>query len=319
MYFPVSGIEINPLAPLLVAFVISSVTSSAGVSGAFLLLPFQVSVLGFTSPSVTPTNLIYNIIAVPGGLYRYIKEGRMAWHLAWLLALGTLPGVCAGAWIRVKYLPDPRTFKFFVGMVLLCLGVRLISQAVDRSCKGPGCLGNKLKEGVPSTEAGKAAKITSLLPPGVTVKIKCFTLNRVEYEFWDQIYSVRTVTIFLLALVVGLIGGIYGIGGGAIIAPLCVSLLGLPVYIIAGATLAVSFFSSAAGIAFFYLLALTPAGGQASLTPDWMLGILFGAGGFLGTYLGARAQKFLPEKLIRAVLGFIVTLLAFQYVIQYFL
>ena len=32
-----------------------------GVSGAFLLLPFQVSVLGFTSPAVSPTNLIFNI------------------------------------------------------------------------------------------------------------------------------------------------------------------------------------------------------------------------------------------------------------------
>lgn len=67
MYFPVSGVEVNPLFPLLAAFFISLLTTPAGVSGAFLLLPFQVSVLGFTSPAVSPTNLIYNVVATPGG------------------------------------------------------------------------------------------------------------------------------------------------------------------------------------------------------------------------------------------------------------
>ena len=72
MVFPTSGVEVNPLIPLLVAFLVSALTTPAGVSGAFLLLPFQVSVLGFTSPAVSPTNLIYNIIATPGGVYRYV-------------------------------------------------------------------------------------------------------------------------------------------------------------------------------------------------------------------------------------------------------
>jgi len=47
MYFPVAGIEISPWIPPLVAFAISLLTSMGGVSGAFLLLPFQVSILGF--------------------------------------------------------------------------------------------------------------------------------------------------------------------------------------------------------------------------------------------------------------------------------
>ena len=70
LYFPISGVEANPLVLLLAAFVISLLTSPAGVSGAFLLLPFQVSVLSFTSPAVSPTNLIYNVVSTPGGLLR---------------------------------------------------------------------------------------------------------------------------------------------------------------------------------------------------------------------------------------------------------
>ena len=48
MEFAVSGVTVTPVIPVLVAFVISFFTSMGGVSGAFLLLPFQMSVLGYT-------------------------------------------------------------------------------------------------------------------------------------------------------------------------------------------------------------------------------------------------------------------------------
>src|SRR6476661_11260194 len=51
---------------LVAAFLIAVVTTPAGISGAVLLLPFQVSVLGTPSPSVTPTNLLYNVVSTPG-------------------------------------------------------------------------------------------------------------------------------------------------------------------------------------------------------------------------------------------------------------
>lgn len=46
---------------LAAAYVIAVVATPAGISGAVLLLPFQVSVLGTPSPAVTPTNLLYNV------------------------------------------------------------------------------------------------------------------------------------------------------------------------------------------------------------------------------------------------------------------
>ena len=81
MYFSGPGVEVNPLLPLLVAFLVSALTAPAGVTCAFLLLPFQVSVLGFTSPAVSPTNLIYNIIAAPGGCIALC--GSSGWSGRW--------------------------------------------------------------------------------------------------------------------------------------------------------------------------------------------------------------------------------------------
>ena len=109
IHFPVSGVKTWVFLPPLVAFLVSLFTSMGGVSGAFLLLPFQVSFLHYTTPSVSATNLVFNIVAIPSGVYRYVREGRMAWPLTWVVIAGTLPGVFIGYYLRVLYLPDPRT------------------------------------------------------------------------------------------------------------------------------------------------------------------------------------------------------------------
>jgi hypothetical protein len=321
MHFPVSGVDVFPLIPPLVAFVVSSVTASAGVSGAFLLLPYQMSVLHYTSPSVSPTNLIYNIVAIPGGLYRFIKEGRMAWPLTWVVVVGTLPGVFAGSWIRISYLPDPRAFKFFVGCVLLYLGVRLLTEfsgGARKQKEQNKALEKKFKERVAQMKSETNQKIAAGLPADAIVKTKTFSLQKIEYEFWGETYSFPTMSIFILALVVGMIGGIYGIGGGAIISPFCVSILGLPVYTVAGAALAGTFLTSIAGVIFYAILATTAVGATTNVSPDWLLGALFGVGGLLGTYCGAYIQKYLKANVVKGIMAALILFLALTYIIQFF-
>ena len=110
MYFPTAGIECNPLVPFAVALGISFFTSMGGISGAFLLLPFQMSVLGYTNPSVSATNQFFNVLACPSGIWRYWREGRLVWPLAFTIAAGTLPGVFIGAIVRINLLPNPQSF-----------------------------------------------------------------------------------------------------------------------------------------------------------------------------------------------------------------
>jgi len=305
VHFPISGVECNPLLPPLVAFGIATVVSSAGVSGAFLLLPFQMSVLGFTSPAVSATNLLYNIVAIPGGVSQYIREGRMAWPIAGTTLLGTLPGIFIGALVRVKYMPDARSAKFFVGLVLLWLGWRILSQWYRRVASR-GSVADPIRD-----------KFRRRLPPEARVRTKRITWRTVEYEFWGETFSFSVPVLLGLAFVVGIVGGIYGIGGGAIIAPFIVSVLRLPVYTIAGATLFGSFVTSIAGVGVYEYLAHLPVSTGLAVRPDWMLGGLFGIGGLAGTFVGARLQKYLPELWIRLLLGVLVAGVAFRYIGQF--
>ncbi len=316
MLFPIAGIEVSPWIPPLVAFVISFFTSMGGVSGAFLLLPFQMSFLGYTHPSVSATNQLFNIVAIPSGVYRYWKEGRMVWPLTWVVVLGTLPGVLIGAYVRIVYLPNPKNFKLFAAAVLFYIGLRMV---MDLLKKGAGADSKAASEKrfqemvrqYRSQTGDRQAK--QQLP---AVRVTHFNLKRLGYTFYGESFDVSFWGIFSLSFIVGIVGGIYGIGGGAIIAPFFVTFFGLPVYTVAGAALMGTFMTSVAGVAFYQ--AIAPFYPNMSIAPDWLLGILFGVGGMAGMYMGARFQKFVPAKAIKWMLAGIIVFTASKYVVDFF-
>lgn len=293
VFFAVSGVHTWLWLPPLVAFILSFFTSMVGISGAFLLLPFQMSVLNYTSPSVSATNLIYNLVATPGGVYRYLREGRMVWPLVWVIVAGTLPGIVVGYYLRILYLPDPLSFKLFAGAVLLFIGYRVVAEFLPWQKKPPASNAN-------------AHRVT-------TIRVLEFSPARASFTFGEQAFSFNVPGMFLLALLVGVIGGTYGIGGGAIIAPFCVALFGLPVHAIAGAALAGTLLTSVAGVVLYSLL---PAPAGMTTQPDWALGLLFGLGGFAGMYLGARFQKHVPQKTLKILLGALLLYLAGHYIVS---
>jgi uncharacterized membrane protein YfcA len=244
------------------AFVLALITTPAGVSGAVLLLPIQLSVLHVASPAVTPTNLLFNVAAVPGGLLRFWQERRVTNPLTWLLVAGTLPGVIVGAIIRVELLAGSRAFTFVAAGVLLPLGfwLALGSRRLPRSRPSPS--------------------------------------RRARQAIW------------LLSLAVGTVGGIYGIGGGSLLAPILLA-IGYSAYEVAPATLAATFLTSIGGISTYQILQAIRGG---AIAPDWALGAFLGAGGFAGSYLGARLQRHLPEPALRRLLGLIACLVAVRYI-----
>lgn len=100
-----------------------------------------------------------------------------------------------------------------------------------------------------------------------------------------------------------------------IIAPFFAAIVGLPVYTIAGAALMGTYVTSVAGVICYHFLAgFYP---EISISPDWLLGGLFGAGGILGMYIGVRTQKFVPAKMIKGILCTCVLFVAGKYILGF--
>lgn len=250
------------LEGLVAGLLIATVTAPVGVSGAVFLLPVQLNLLDVPNPAVTPTNLMFNVVAGPGALFRYRRAGQLTGPLTRQLIIGTIPGVVVGAIIRVHLVPGPRAFRLVAAAVLLPIGIWLCRRALARQA--------------------------------------------------DALRPISSRRITVIALLVGVVGGVYGIGGGSILGPILVG-TGLPVTTVAPAALASTFLTSIVGAGTYALLSLSESG---SIAPQWSLGLACGIGGLIGGYLGARLQPRFPETALQLLLGGLAIAVALTYVVQ---
>lgn len=281
--FATSGVATWLWLPPLAAFAISFCTSMVGISGAFLLVPFQMSVLGFASPSASATNLVFNLLAIPGGMYRYWREQRLFWPLALVVTAGGAPGTFAGAWLRTHWLAGRAAFEPFVAAILAYLAWRMLADVR----RGGGA--------TPATGA---------------VGLLASNWREIRLRHGDAEHAFGVPSMLAFSFLVGVIGTAYGIGGGSFMVPLCLAVYRLPVHAIAGATLTATFLTSAIALAAYSWL---PAPAGVTVRPDWALGLAFGLGGLAGAYLGARLQKRIPQKALKTGLALLLAGLALRY------
>jgi hypothetical protein len=105
------------------------------------------------------------------------------------------------------------------------------------------------------------------------------------------------------------VGGIYGIGGGSILAPVLIGSGRKPTEV-APAALAATLVTSVGGVITFTILSLHQ---NISVAPDWPTGIALGVGGLAGGYTGARIQSRMPDILIRRLVGILVIAIGAYY------
>jgi uncharacterized membrane protein YfcA len=265
-HFAVANIDTFLWLPPLAGFVLAFFCSMVGISGAFLLMPFQLSVLGYAGPSASATNLIYNLISIPGSVWRYQQDKRLWWRLGLIITAGGIPGTWLGAWVRTHHLAVRADFEIFVALVLLYLGARMLADVMRRSPPGNS---DPLEPSLPS-----------LIP------------------------------VLAFSFAVGVVGTIYGIGGGSFMVPILVTFFRLPVHAVAGATLTATLLTSVSAVIGYAVLP-TPVGVVAS--PDWALGALFGMGGLVGGNLGARCQRHVPQRALKGFLAIVLLGLALRY------
>lgn len=242
------GVTVELPLAFAIAFAVAIATAPVGVSGAVFLVPVQISVLGTASQAVAATNLLYNLIAIPGPLLSYRQRGRLWSRMAKLMVLGTVPGMAVGVALRVTAFSGSDSYLLLVAAVLASLGLWLLFRPTPRVGA--------------HTRMGTGAVISA-------------------------------------SAVVGVIGGIYGIGGGGLLAPILVG-AGFAVAEVAPAALLTTLITSAAGLAFFFLAS---AAGAAGFLPEWPTALALGLGGLSGGYAGAVLQPRLPERALRHLLA----------------
>jgi uncharacterized membrane protein YfcA len=140
--------------------------------------------------------------------------------------------------------------------------------------------------------------IFALLMVGIGLML---LFRRVKEE--DTAYLAKPLwLIFVSGAGVGLLTGILGVGGGFLVVPALVMLVGLPVQTAVGTSLIIIAMNSIAG----FLGHLT----NGSL--DWMVTLVFTSTGLVGTFLGMKLSRRLsPSRLQKAFAVFVIALAIF--------
>lgn len=117
---------------------------------------------------------------------------------------------------------------------------------------------------------------------------------------WKGLSASFVAKALVIGVVAGLLGGYVGVGGGFIMIPLFVALLGIPMKLASGTSLTA-----------VCLLAIPGVVEQALLgNINYSIGIAMAAGSIPGAYLGASVVKHVPERALRLIFACFLLVMA---------
>lgn len=262
--------------------VIGFLTGVFGIGGGFLLTPLLLIVMGVVPQVAVATGLAVIFLNSTYGLYARRGSGTIDIKLSLVLSLGSIVGVLAGAFLlaRLSALPqitvlgrqqNPAHYTLLVVFVVLLAGIASF-------------LYSDIRRHGDSTIPIRVGLLSHLrLPP---------------YGHFPMLEVPRLSLPSLIAmgLVVGLLTGLLGVGGGVVLLPALVYLVGLRAVKAAGTSMLLVWITSLTGV--------VRMSGGGHISRALLLVLL--AGGFAGTWIGTKVGLTLQGRSIRLYFVFVV-------------
>lgn len=254
---------------LIVGIVASFTGSLLGLGGGIILIPtmlyLQDSINGFswvTPQSIVGISLITMVFTALSSTIAYGRDGRIDYRTGFIILCGSIPGGMLGSWIN-QFIQSEQFLLYFGSVVILLALLMFIKRDPEKAI-------NKTKN---------------------SKNLRSFVIDGQKFE-----YTVPVLIAVPVSVIVGLLSGLFGIGGGAVIVPVMILIFMIPPHIAIATSmfmiLVTSFFSSLTHvflghIAWLYLLFIIPGA--------WI-------GGTLGAKVNQRLKSSRLEALFRGML-----------------
>lgn len=213
----------------------------------------------------------------------YLKAKRLAWPLGIALALGSIAGaifipILTGGKISFRqYQGWFGVFVFVVGFVLLYELTPKGQQSKKAAKAAAQAFEKSVKEKKSLSEQG--------------IQMKEFGLTKSTFSFFGTEFQFNPIWAFAGGVVIAAISSFIGVGGGFLYVPYLTSIVGAPMYVVAGTSamaVLVSMLTSIAGY-----ITVAKAGMDWGLIGVELIGI------FVGSMIGPRTQKYIPDKWLK--------------------
>jgi len=215
----------------------------------------------------------------------YLKSKRLAWPLGIALALGSIAGavfipILTGGKITF------RQYQGWFGVFVFIVGAVLLYELTPK-----GQASKKAARAAAQAFEKTVKEKKDIASQGVT--LKQFGIVKSTFTFFGQDFDFNPIWAFVGGLVIAAISSFIGVGGGFLYVPYLTSIVGAPMYVVAGTSAMAVLISMLTSIAGYITVA------KAGM--DWgLIGIEL-VGIFVGSMVGPRTQKYIPDKWLKII------------------
>jgi uncharacterized membrane protein YfcA len=300
VYLPVANNSMPVVVVVGIGFAVGILSGMTGVGGGFLMTPLLMMV-GVPSAVAVGTDSVQIAGTVSSGALAHSRLGNVDIKLGATVLVGTLIGGTVGVQV-VRMLREAGSFDFWVRVVyVVMLGsvgglmlreslqtwmrssrTRTIQTLVDEGFKD---LNVKLREEESQKEQSAFRRFVTRLP--------------LQTEYKKSGIRMSLLSPLALGLAIGVLTAIMGVGGGFIMVPAMIYVLGMPTHVAVGTNL------------FQEVLTSANVGLQQAIvnhSVDILLAMILMIGGAIGAQIGARLSGRLEGHQLRTILGAIVIL-----------
>ncbi len=284
IYLPIAEVFINVPLLLLVSGVVGFLTGLLGIGGGFLMTPILIF-LGIP-PIYAVANGANNILAasVSGTLAHYFKK-HIDIKMGILILIGGLIGSVIGVEIFIFFLKQGSinsliTILYFV--LLSIIGLLMFIESLSEI---------------------------------IRIKNKRFIRRKLHKHYWihnlpfkirihaSKLYISAIGPIFF-GILIGLISSLLGVGGGFILVPILIYVIGMPAKLVPGTSLFAMI---------FVMIIVTLLHAIVNNTIDIYLVLILAIGSVLGAQLGSKVSYKLAGEELRAILSILILILGLKF------
>ena len=275
IYLPIAEVSVNAFLLLGLGGMVGVLSGMFGVGGGFLMTPL-LFFIGIPPAVAVATEANQIVASSFSGVLAHFKRKTVDLRMGTVLLIGGLIGAALGVWV-FNYLKSLGQVDL---LVKLCYVVFL------------GVIG-----GLMFLESLRAIRQTKKGAPPKRKKHNWIHGLPFKMRFRVSGLYISVIPPVLVGISVGILAAIMGVGGGFIMVPAMIYLLGMPTKVVVGTSLFQIIFVTA----FTTMLHAT-----TNYTVDVVLAVLLLVGGVIGAQIGTRIGVKMKAEQLRILLALMV-------------
>ena len=285
LYLPIAEMPINVLTVLAVSAAVGFISGMFGIGGGFMMTPLLIF-MGVPPAIAVATGSAQIAASSTTGTLAYWRRQALDVRLGMVLLVGGMVGTIIGVWafgalrrlgqldlvIVLSYV----TLLFSVGSLMLIESVKSLLTRRD----------------------GQATSRTDLAHQPWYYSLP------LQVQFPQSQLETSAIPLLALAVIIGFIGAILGIGGGFLMVPALIYLFRVPTSIVVGTSLFQILFT---------MLAATVLHAASNQAVDILLALVLILGGVFGAQFGARAARNVRGEKFRLLLALLILAIGLRF------